>query len=215
MNHMTNTARPQPARSFEEMRGAQRFTLLIRTAKLVCESGEFLCIIRDVSETGVRLRLFHALPDERFVFLQLANGEVYPVELMWTKEGQAGFRFTQPIDVEHFIAEPSAWPRRPIRLNIAAPGLAFVGSTAISVNLKDLSQAGARIEAFGHMMIGQPLRLLIEGLPERWGRIAWRRGFDHGLAFEAKFKLDDLAAHALALQPLKPLTEEVETARSA
>ena len=73
----------------------------------------------------------------------------------------------------------------------------------------------ARIEAFGHMMIGQPLRLLIEGLPERWGRIAWRRGFDHGLAFEAKFKLDDLAAHALALQPLKPLTEEVETARSA
>ena len=65
------------------------------------------------------------------------------------------------------------------------------------------------------MMIGQPLRLLIEGLPERWGRIAWRRGFDHGLAFEAKFKLDDLAAHALALQPLKPLTEEVETARSA
>ena len=44
------------------MRGAQRFTLLIRTAKLVCESGEYLCVIRDVSSTGVRLRLFHDLP---------------------------------------------------------------------------------------------------------------------------------------------------------
>ena len=198
-----------------ELREADRSALLLRVAKLICQTGEYVCLVSDVSWTGLRLRLFHALPDERFVFLQLANGEVYPVELMWTKEGQAGFRFTQPIDVEQFIAEPSAWPRRPIRLNISAPGLAFVGSTAISFHLKDLSQAGARIEAFGHMMIGQPLRLLIEGLPERWGRIAWRRGFDHGLAFEAKFKLDDLAAHALALQPLKPLTEEVETARSA
>ena len=54
------------------------------------------------------------------------------------------------------------------------------------------------------MMIGQPLRLLIDGLPERWSRVAWRRGFDHGMAFEAKFKLDELAAHALALQPLHP-----------
>ena len=192
---------PPPA---GELRGADRSALLLRVAKLVCQSGEYPCLVRDVSWTGVRLRLFHALPDERFIFLQLANGELYPVELMWAKDGQAGFRFTQQIDVSEFITEPSQWPRRPIRLNITAPGLAFVGSTAISVNLKDLSQAGARIEAFGHMMIGQPLRLLIDGLPERWSRVAWRRGFDHGMAFEAKFKLDELAAHALALQPLHP-----------
>lgn len=191
-----------PASPDGELRGADRSALLLRVAKLVCQTGEYVCLVRDVSWTGVRLRLFHDLPDERFVFLQLANGELYPVELMWAKGDQAGFRFTQPIDVNQFITEPSPWPRRPIRLNITAPGLAFVGSTAISVQLKDLSQAGARFEAFGHMMIGQPLRLLVDGLPERWARVAWRRGFDHGVAFEAKFKLDELAAHALALQPL-------------
>lgn len=198
----SSEAAATPALPDGELRGADRSALLLRVAKLVCQSGEYPCLVRDVSWTGVRLRLFHALPDERFVFLQLANGELYPVERMWANDGQAGFRFTQPIDVNQFITEPSPWPRRPIRLNIAAPGLAFVGSTAISVNLKDLSQAGARIEAFGHMMIGQPLRLLVDGLPERWGRIAWRRGFDHGIAFEAKFKLDELAQHALALQPV-------------
>jgi hypothetical protein len=209
MTPLEPSAHPLPTAG--DLRGADRSALLLRVAKLVCQSGEYACLVRDVSTTGVRLRLFHALPDERFVFLQLANGEVYPVELLWASEGQAGFHFTQPIDVNAFIAEPSAWPRRPVRLNIAAPGLAFVGSTAISVNLKDLSQAGARIEAFGHMMIGQPLRLLIDGLPERWSRIAWRRGFDHGLAFETKFKLEELAAHALALQPLagaRPATDE-------
>ena len=200
---MIETATTSPLPATGEARDAARSSLLLRVAKLVTQRGEYVCLVRDVSWTGLRLRLFHDLPDETFVFLQLANGEVYPVERMWTKGDQAGFRFTQPVDVNEFITEPNAWPRRPIRLKIEAAGLAFVGSTAISVNLKDLSQAGARIEAYGHMMIGQPLRLLVDGLPERWARIAWRRGFDHGLSFEAQFRLDDLAHHALTLQPLK------------
>ncbi|MBS0254239.1 MAG: PilZ domain-containing protein [Proteobacteria bacterium] len=199
-----------PASPAPQLRGADRSSLLLRIAKLVTQSGEYVCLVRDVSWTGLRLRLFHELPDETFVFLQLANGEIYPVEKIWTKGDQAGFRFAEPVDVSEFISEPSPWPRRPIRLKIEAPGLAFVGSTAISVNLKDLSQGGARVEAFGHLMIGQPLRLLIDGLPERWGRVSWRRGFDHGMAFEHQFRLDELAAHALTLQPLKPAGDKAD-----
>ncbi len=46
----------------EEQRGAPRYTSLIRAAKLVCGQGEFVCVIRDVSATGVSLRTFHRLP---------------------------------------------------------------------------------------------------------------------------------------------------------
>ena len=56
-----------------ELREADRSALLLRVAKLICQSGEYVCLVRDVSWTGLRLRLFHALPDERFVFLQLAQ----------------------------------------------------------------------------------------------------------------------------------------------
>ena len=41
-----------PQSGCAEMRGAERFALLIRTAKLVSESGEFLCVVRDVSASG-------------------------------------------------------------------------------------------------------------------------------------------------------------------
>ena len=36
-----------------EQRAAPRFISLIRAAKLVCGQGEFVCVIRDVSATGV------------------------------------------------------------------------------------------------------------------------------------------------------------------
>jgi hypothetical protein len=94
-----------------EMRGAQRFTLLIRTAKLVCESGEFICVVRDVSETGVRVRLFHDLPVDRRMALELGNGEVYFIEKVWERDSLAGFQFSAPIDVQGFIAEVSPYPR--------------------------------------------------------------------------------------------------------
>ena len=32
-----------------ERRDAPRFPLLMRTAKLLCESGEYICMVRDVS----------------------------------------------------------------------------------------------------------------------------------------------------------------------
>ncbi len=191
---------PQPALS--EQRVQERASLLLRTAKLICQTGEYACLVRDVSETGVKLRLFHALPDETFVFLSLANGEVFPVERMWTRDNEVGFRFTQPIDVDAFVAERSSWPRRPLRLKIKASGLVFSGSTAMSIGLKDLSQGGARIEAYGHMMVHQGVRINIDLVPERRGRIAWRRGFEHGIVFEQPFKLDELASYALRLQPL-------------
>ena len=46
----------------DDSRITPRFTLLIRAAKLICQQGEFICVIRDISSTGVSLRLFHALP---------------------------------------------------------------------------------------------------------------------------------------------------------
>ena len=63
-----------------DQRGAPRFTSLIRAAKLVCGQGEFVCVIRDVSATGVSLRTFHKLPTDEAIALELQNGESYELE---------------------------------------------------------------------------------------------------------------------------------------
>ena len=45
-----------------EQRAAQRYALMLRAGKLVCDGQEFLCILRDASATGFKARLFHNLP---------------------------------------------------------------------------------------------------------------------------------------------------------
>jgi hypothetical protein len=200
MNHAM-IAKSQPApRTHEDMRGAQRYTLLIRTAKLVGASGEFLCIIRDVSATGLRLRLFHALPGDAHMALELANGEVYFVERVWERDDHAGFRFAAPIDVAAFIAEVSPYPRRQPRLRLSFPAVLTSEAQASVATVRDLSPQGARIETARFLAIGQRVRIAGEGFAEVPAKVCWRSGSDYGLVFEQVFTLEQLAVLAAELQ---------------
>ena len=185
-----------------DLRGAERFTLMIRMAKLLCASGEFLCVIRDVSETGVRLRLFHALPGDPRMALELGNGEIYFVERVWERDGHAGFRFAAPIAVCAFIAEASPFPRRQMRLRIAFPALVTAAGVAGPVEVQDLSTQGARIVCDRFLAIGQPVRLEADKFPKIFAKVAWRSGSDYGLAFEQVFAFEALALLAADLQGL-------------
>jgi hypothetical protein len=185
---------------FAEMRGAQRYTLLIRTAKLVCESGEFLCIIRDVSATGVRLKLSHDLPADMRMALELANGEIYFIERVWERDSHAGFRFAAPIDVEAFIAEVSPYRRRAPRLRFTFPVVLAAEAQASVATVRDLSTQGARVEAARHLALGQQVRLEGDGFPATLAKVCWRSGSDYGLIFEQIFGLEQLAVLAAQLQ---------------
>lgn len=184
-----------------EKRAAPRSSLMFRTAKILCESGEYVCVVRDVSETGCRIRLFHAPPPDEHLFLELANGDRYAMERVWARDDHVGFRFSCSIDVARFIAEPSPYRRRPIRLNLQHPADVVADGIASPAVLLDLSQQGARIEAGRKFAIEQKLWLALEGLPERIGCVRWRSGYTHGLVLQQSFRLDELAQYALMLQP--------------
>lgn len=184
-----------------EMRAAPRSSLMFRTAKILCESGEYICVVRDVSATGCRLRLFHAAPPDTHLFLELANGDRYAMERVWARDDHVGFRFSCTIDVDRFIAEPSPYPRRPIRLKLHRPADVVVDGVASPAVLLDLSQQGARIEAGRTFALEQKLWLAVEGQPQRFGCVRWRTGYTHGLVLQQGLRLDELAQHALDLQP--------------
>lgn len=191
----------EQAGTLADMRDAPRSSLMFRTAKMLCESGEYICVVRDVSATGARLRLFHAPPPDEHLFLELANGDRYAMERVWMRDDHVGFRFSCTIDVDHFIAEPSPYPRRPIRLKLHRPADIVADGIASPAVLLDLSQQGARVEAGRKFALEQKLWLAVEGQPERFGCVRWRNGYTHGLVLQQSFKLDELAHYALALQP--------------
>ena len=200
-----DTGMTVPVSKHAERRFEPRFALgMLRTAKLLCESGEYVCVVRDISATGVKVRLFHAPPPDTHLFLELGNGERFAMERVWLADGHAGFRFSSEIDIDEFIEEPSPYPRRPVRLRIARPATVKVKGSERQAMLVDLSQHGARIETATPLAVCEKLRLDVPGLPPRIGHVRWRKGSAHGLVFQQAFGLDEFAQYAFELQPCPP-----------
>ena len=183
-----------------EQRVAPRFTLLLRSAKLVGPHGEFLCVLRDASETGVNLRLFHPLPQGGAMMLEMQNGDCHPVELVWQEDGRAGMRFVEGADIARILESPSRFSKRPVRVNIAFEAQLASGADTFPVQVVDLSQQGAKVTSEQHWAIDQRVRLSARGLPEVNAKVRWRRGSTYGLVFEDTFQLGDLARIIATMQ---------------
>jgi hypothetical protein len=197
-DHDSNGGGSEPAS--ENLRGAPRFSLLIRTAKLIYPCGEFLCIVRDVSTTGLRLRVFHPLPQDQLIQIELANGDRHALEWVWEEDGHAGFRFPDEVNVHDFIHEPGNWSRRPVRLSLHLPAVLTVDGAACVVRVHNLSQHGAGIDSSQHLAIKQKVKLEAEGLPGVIANVAWRSSPNYGLVFQQTFTFEALAKLAVQLQ---------------
>lgn len=181
-------------------RTAERFTLMLRVAKLVSSQGEYPCVIRDVSATGLRIRLFHQLPAEKHLVLILGNGDSYFIENVWNNEAEAGFQFSARIDVAAFMAESSRYPKRQVRLAVDLPATLAMREFASPVVIRDLSQHGARIESERELFLGQHVRLKAQHLPQMFASVRWKTGLNYGVVFQNGFKLDELARAIWAIR---------------
>lgn len=194
-------ASSQASAQRSDQRTSVRSSLMFRAAKILCQSGEYACIVRDVSSGGARLRLFHTPPPETHVFLELGNGDRYAMERVWARDDHAGFRFSCSIEVSRFIEEPCDLPRRPLRLNLRAEAVLVADGEVARAVMMDMSQHGACVESARKFALQQRIRLESGTLPPRVGFVRWRRGYRHGLVFQQALRLDELAVQALALQP--------------
>ena len=187
-----------------EKRESPRFVLLLRPAKVVTSAGEYLCILRDVASKGVRLKLFHALPHERHVVIELANGDRYEVEKVWERDGQAGFTFRHPTGLEQLLEERSRFAKRQLRLRTDLGGIVVINGIATPIRVSSLSQSGGAIDCAVPLALDQRFQLELPGLASLVAKVRWRRAPSYGLAFEQTFKLDELARLVSLLQPAPP-----------
>ena len=184
------------------VRMASRNSLpMLRSAKMVCQSGEYFCIIRDLSSLGIGLRFRHDVPPEARVILQLENDATYPIERVWAGKQGAGYRFIGEIDVDEFTRAPSPYHHRPIRLRIDAKVEMVADNLSGPARLIDLSRAGAMIETSRQLTTGSRVRLELPGLAPRIADICWRKTALYGLSFGNPISIDELAQTTLVLQP--------------
>ncbi len=175
-----------------ELRGAQRFKTMMRTAKLIGLTGEFLAVIRDVSDTGLKLKLFHPVPEERMA-LELADGSHFFIEKVWERETEAGFRFSAPIDVANFLTVLGRKDEGRISLNARIPGVITVGDIRVRMTISCLSRHGADLASGVILGVGDRVAISGDALPQLRGRIGQIHASHYRVEFENIMRLDDLA----------------------
>lgn len=188
------------AREVADQRVAPRFIALIRAAKLVSDEREFVCVVRDVSTAGVRLRCFHAIPYGQAMRLELQNGDSFALERVRDEGYEASFRFPEEVAIERLLQDTMYHPRRPLRLNMAIPlTLRTLAGQAAAVT-QNISQQGCRVECAMPLALSQPVIVESAVLPGIRAKVRWRRGSACGLVFDDTFSLKDVAVHAARLQ---------------
>ena len=200
----TTDDRPTDKRTSDDLRTAPRFTLLIRAAKLIAASGEFVCVIRDVSQTGISVRMFHQVPDGEQIELHMPGGGQYALNPVWRRNREAGLEFAQPVDVAQLIHEVGEFPKRGMRLGLCFPiTLRTLAGQAQGV-VENLSQQGARFTSEALFAIDQTIRITVEDdqvpFPEVRAKIRWRRGREYGVVFDDTLSLEAFALLAARLQ---------------
>lgn len=182
------------ASSFIENRRDPRFTLLFRAVKLIAAGGEFMCIMRDASASGVRLQLFHPMPPVQQFVLEMANGDRHAMAMVWERDGNAGFHFAERIDVARLIGDAGPYPKRAVRLAVDVP-VQVSGRVLPTVKamIRNLSQQGVRIDCDAHLALDQIVQIKGAGLPDLSARVRWRKGSAYGLVLDRTFRFEELA----------------------
>lgn len=199
---MMKTASDIPnLRTGADGRMAKRTSVMLRCAKVVCQSGEYVAIIRDVSELGVGLSFLHETPPEARILLELSNGATYPIERAWMAKRRGGYEFASAIDVDEFIQESSEFSHRPIRLRIAALAHVFDGKKNVVAGLCDLSRDGASFECEIELDQSAEICLSLSGLGQKRSRVRWNKDLAYGIQFDEPVSIEDFAKVALKLQP--------------
>jgi hypothetical protein len=191
---------PDASADAADSRGAGRIALLIRSAKLITPDGEFLCVVRDASESGVSVRLFHPLPPSEPLTLEMPNGDRHALERVWEEKGRAGFRFSGPVDISRIVEGPSRFAKRATRVNLEVPCQLDLAGRRVPAVIRNLSQQGAQIAADERLSLVQRVKIVAAGLPEIAAKVRWRREDSYGLSFEDTFQFAELAELAFALQ---------------
>lgn len=186
------TASPQNAVDLDE-RAAPRFTLLIRTAKLIVEGFEFLCLLRDVSATGASIRLFHTPVVGTRYEIEFESGERVSADLVWQENQMAGFCFHTPIDVDGLMAGEAFHPRRDLRFGVELPVHVYTREAIVEADLFNISRQGGAMETRSPLALDQVVRLVGPTIPEIEARVRWRRQNTHGLVFDTTFSIAQLA----------------------
>jgi hypothetical protein len=200
-----STAVPRPA----ERRGDERLMAMLRVAKLVeAQGNEQLVRVRNVSAGGLMAEVGHPVRVGDSVQIELSSQKVAST-VVWTRDGTAGFKFDQNIDLGELLAgrKPRHGFRpRPPRLEVNCKANVKLDKRYYSVDVHDISLGGMKVEPIEEYCLGEPVVVVVESLRPIRGEVRWFADRKAGIVFDEPLGFEELSewiAKRLELATLK------------
>ena len=187
-----STAVPRPS----ERRGDERVMAVLRVAKLREENGrEQLIRVRNVSAGGLMAEMGHPVRVGDQVSIELSSQKV-PSTVVWTRDGTAGFKFEQNIDLGELLAgrKPRHGFRpRPPRLEVNCKANVKLEKTYYTVDVHDISLGGIKVEPIDEYCLGKKVVVVVESLRPIRGEVRWFADRKAGIVFDEALSFEELA----------------------
>lgn len=180
-----------------ERRRAQRHITVLQVAKLVTDTCEELCIVRDISSGGLKAEIYCSLRLGEKVQIEFKAGQQVSGHVVWIEDRQAGIEFDQTIETEQLLVrrehDAEGHPLRAPRLKVDMPGMLRVRGEQTSVQVRDISQDGCRVRSDLLLKPGTGCEIALPGLGFRMAAIRWFRDNHAGVRFHERLSYQDFA----------------------
>jgi hypothetical protein len=187
-----STAVPRPS----ERRSDDRMMAMLRVAKLKEQGGrEQLIRVRNVSAGGLMAEVGHPIQVGDTVFIELSSQNIAST-VVWIREGTAGFKFDQNIDLGELLAgrkQRHGFRPRPPRLEVNCKANVKLETTYYTVAVRDISLAGLKVEPIEEYCLGKKVVVVVESLRPVRGEVRWFSDRKAGIVFDQPLKFEELA----------------------
>lgn len=193
------------SKSRGDRRGAKRHIALLRVALLHVKGSKELCVVKNISHSGLSARAYRKLASGDEVDIEFRSGELLAGSVVWEENWDIGVAFPKPIDVEAVLA--SRWVieagrnRNLPRIEIDFPARLASGTGSFGAQLQDISQSGARVRIEAAVPVHTKVVLTLEDLPPAAGVVRWTRGSEVGISFNECIPFEHLARWIHAHRP--------------
>lgn len=179
-----------------DKRTDDRLLALLPIAKLVTDTTQDLCRIKNISAGGLHVEATSAHPTGTELYVELAFEQRIPGTVVWTRETCLGIRFDTDVDLRELLANrrPRAGYRpRPPRLEISCGATVKIGRMYHKTQVRDISLGGIKVAVHDWECVGKAANVAIESLRPIDGRVRWYKAGMAGILFDKPLRFEELA----------------------
>ena len=171
----------------EERRKEGRFTLILRVAVMEQYGRSSLCIVKNISPSGIQVKLYIGAIVDAPVSIRVADELPVHGHLCWVAKDTAGISFDQELDPTALLrVRQKLRPhrRRTLpRIAVGASATLRTGGRTRRARVCDISSVGARVRTRCSLIAGDRAMITLDGLPTMNAFVRWSDGEEFGLAF--------------------------------